>query len=353
MIFLGGYGGFIFSCLFVSLAMNNYNFNVCFSRCFWAQRRAARPRKNQNSVIERGSPDMSAARQRSDRAFDDNNAHMGPLPLRDGGTLTAQDRDDIYRRTGVSCSVRYRPQWQERCLSLSGPSAWLSEARRLADERIAANGREGGRHPSPEETARNLTALRQDMERNNQWYTGQIGQLHHGLQQLTASHAQQCRDMQLQIQQLAAAVQAGVATANEARQAAERRPKSKKKRSKSRENYRDVAKTSRPRAKSFEPARAKSFEPEIEEEKKEIRSNAAAQQEEKEQKLKEEAMEDTAKTSSQTKRDNDEVKTEEKSELAKPVEGNSPTSPARPADDEVTGLHFHTCCSLFCNYVTF
>ena len=90
---------------------------------------------------------MSAARQRSDRAFDDNNAHMGPLPLRDGGTLTAQDRDDIYRRTGVSCSVRYRPQWQERCLSLSGPSAWLSEARRLADERIAANGREGGRHP--------------------------------------------------------------------------------------------------------------------------------------------------------------------------------------------------------------
>lgn len=172
---------------------------------------------------------MCAAR-RADRAqHDDNNAHMGPIPLRDGGTLTAKDRDDIFARTGVSCSVRFRPQWQERCLSLSGPSQWLSEARRMADERIAANGTEGGRHPSPEETARNLTALRHDMDRNNQWYTNQIGQLSHGLQQLTATNARQLSDLQLQLHQLAVAVQAGVQTANQALQLAEKRAKSKKK----------------------------------------------------------------------------------------------------------------------------
>lgn len=64
--------------------------------------------------------------------------------------------------------------------------------------------------------------------------------------------------------------------------------------------------------------------------------------------MKKEVKENSATTTTQTKSDKPEVKSEEKSaDLAKPVNGNSPTSPVA---DEVTGLHFHTCCSLFCNY---
>ena len=324
--------------------MMNYIFNV-FPGVFLAQRRAARPRKNQKST-KRGSPDMCAAHERTARArHDDNNAHMGPIPLRAGGTLTAQDRDDIYARTGVSCSVRFRPQWQERCLSLSGPSQWLSEARRLADERIAANGQDGGRRPSPEELAANLTALRHEMDRNNQWYMHQIGQINHGLQQLT-TNAQQLSDLQVQMNQLAAAVAAGVQTANEARQVAERRDCKSP-----RQTKQDAAKRLQQRDDGQEPE-------------KKMKNNASETPPAK--MTKEEASSSSASTptSADTKglkghqaEENNEgktVKTEEtegKSDLAKPVGPTSPTSPARSHTAErVTGLHFLTCCSLFCNY---
>lgn len=72
-------------------------------------------------------------------------AHMGPIPLQGGGTLTAEDRARILSATGCSAVVRFRQQWGQRCLSISGPAERLSEARRLSDEAIRANGEEGGR----------------------------------------------------------------------------------------------------------------------------------------------------------------------------------------------------------------
>ena len=72
-------------------------------------------------------------------------AHMGPIPLQGGGTLTAEDRARILSATGCSAVVRFRQQWGQRCLSSSGPAERLSEARRLWDEAIRAQGEEGGR----------------------------------------------------------------------------------------------------------------------------------------------------------------------------------------------------------------
>ena len=77
-------------------------------------------------------------------------AHLGPIPLRgEGGTLTSEDRAHIYQQTRCSASVRWRQQWQQRCLTINGPPENLSEARRLADAAIRANGTEGGRHQDP------------------------------------------------------------------------------------------------------------------------------------------------------------------------------------------------------------
>ena len=56
-------------------------------------------------------------------------AHMGPLPLAEG----ASDREAIFKETGVSGGVRYRQQWGQRCLSLSGPAEKLPAAKILAE----------------------------------------------------------------------------------------------------------------------------------------------------------------------------------------------------------------------------
>ncbi|CAK9013481.1 Uncharacterized protein SCF082_LOCUS11947 [Durusdinium trenchii] len=79
-----------------------------------------------------------------DEGFGD--AHMGPIPLRGGvGTLTSADRQVILQRTGRSASVRYRQQWGERCLTVSGPAEWLTAAKDLANQMIKRNGEDGGR----------------------------------------------------------------------------------------------------------------------------------------------------------------------------------------------------------------
>lgn len=84
---------------------------------------------------------------------------MGPIPLRGGGTLTAEQRNNIWYHTGVSASVRYRQQWSARCLSLAGPAEKLSEAKRMADEYIRANGTEGGRAPDPSEVQQEVNRV--------------------------------------------------------------------------------------------------------------------------------------------------------------------------------------------------
>lgn len=84
---------------------------------------------------------------------------MGPIPLRGGGTITAEQRNTIWYHTGVSASVRYRQQWQARCLSLAGPAEKLSEAKRMADEYIRANGTEGGRAPDPSEVQQEVNRM--------------------------------------------------------------------------------------------------------------------------------------------------------------------------------------------------
>ena len=62
------------------------------------------------------------------RAPSARDAHMGPLRLPNGqGTLTASDRDEIWRRYKVSASVRYRQQWGERCFQLDEEANALSE----------------------------------------------------------------------------------------------------------------------------------------------------------------------------------------------------------------------------------
>ena len=78
-------------------------------------------------------------------------AKMGPFPLEKGGTLTAEDRQKILQATGVSASVRWRQQWQQRCLSLSGPASGLEEAKEMAYRAIEANGTEGGRASEPKD----------------------------------------------------------------------------------------------------------------------------------------------------------------------------------------------------------
>ena len=93
---------------------------------------------------------------------------MGPFPLPSGnGTLTAADRDRIRQQTGVSACVRWRAQWQQRCLTLSGPPSRLEQAKaRLAEECIRRNGEEGGRASEPvqpQATSSQMAAVTQKM----------------------------------------------------------------------------------------------------------------------------------------------------------------------------------------------
>ena len=61
------------------------------------------------------------------------NAHLGPLPLPEGhGTLTAEDRKRIMEQTKCSVSVRFRSQWDERCLVVTGPPDKLEEGYKAA-----------------------------------------------------------------------------------------------------------------------------------------------------------------------------------------------------------------------------
>ena len=48
-------------------------------------------------------------------------SHCGPY-FYDNGSLTAADKDDIFKKTGVSVNIRERKQWNfQRGLTASGP----------------------------------------------------------------------------------------------------------------------------------------------------------------------------------------------------------------------------------------
>lgn len=110
----------------------------------------ARPQARVQPVREHGDRSGMASRA---SGYDD--AHMGPLRLPNGrGTLTSQDRNDIWQRYKVSASVRFRQQWGERCLTLTGPASALTDAKAMAEQRIQDNGDEHGRAEDP--TVNNL-----------------------------------------------------------------------------------------------------------------------------------------------------------------------------------------------------
>ena len=113
-------------------------------------------------------------------------AHMGPFPLPQGGTLTSAQRQDIWQRTGVSACVRWRAQWQQRCLTLSGPADWLMEGKRLAEAAIQANGSEHGRQEEdqPAQT-HDVDELRRRFDWLHQYYHGQIATLQNQLDQVS------------------------------------------------------------------------------------------------------------------------------------------------------------------------
>ena len=73
-------------------------------------------------------------------------AHVGLISLPGGtGTLTAADKAAIREKTGCNAGVRFRGQWQERALTVTGPPLKLEEARKLAMTLIKKNGIHGGR----------------------------------------------------------------------------------------------------------------------------------------------------------------------------------------------------------------
>lgn len=135
----------------------------------------------------RGSPvhySIRVARPRDrNMAARSDDAHMGPIPLPQGGTLTSAQRQEIWQRTGVSASVRWRQQWQQRCLTLSGPAAWLNEGKRLAEAAIEANGSEHGR--VQDQGAQDVEELRRRFDWLNQYYHGQICTLQGQLEQVS------------------------------------------------------------------------------------------------------------------------------------------------------------------------
>ena len=126
-------------------------------------------------------------------------AHMGPIPLPGNqGTLTSADRNKIWHETGVSATVRWRQQWQARCLSLAGPASKLTRAKEMADAAILANGVEGGRAQAREDALQNqvnqMAATTTTMWQQLQLLTGRVAQLEGQL--LAACNAMQKRRKQ-------------------------------------------------------------------------------------------------------------------------------------------------------------
>ena len=137
-------------------------------------------------------------------------AHMGPIPLRGGGTLTAADRQAIMHRTGCSASVRFRQQWGERCLTITGPAEWLTAAKDMANDMIRRNGEDGGRVEEPSASAglpsrSEFQTMQDAMSRHNQQVWGYVQALTNSLNEVqghlkvSQAHAQQT---QLQLEEL-------------------------------------------------------------------------------------------------------------------------------------------------------
>ena len=78
-------------------------------------------------------------------------SHCGPY-FYDTGSLTAADKDDIFKKTGVSVNIRERKQWNfQRGLTASGPPQGVEEALFLAHEKIMASVQD---KPRPDEAVR-------------------------------------------------------------------------------------------------------------------------------------------------------------------------------------------------------
>ena len=124
----------------------------------------------------RGLPAAMAARAHGGEARA-GEAHMGPLRLPNGsGTLAAANRDTIWQQFQVSASVRWRAQWGERCLSLSGPPRQLEDAKNMALQMIATHGTEGGR-AAPGPTQQEFQQLERQAAAMQQQLTHQQGVL--------------------------------------------------------------------------------------------------------------------------------------------------------------------------------
>ena len=96
------------------------------SSFFWLMERLAFQGRRQPAALREPRPMATAV-------------VAGPFFYADG-TLNAAEKDKIFAATKVSASIRQRQQWQQRRgLTLSGPSAGIEEARRMADAFIKAN----------------------------------------------------------------------------------------------------------------------------------------------------------------------------------------------------------------------
>ena len=89
----------------------------------------------------------------------------------------------IWQQFQVSASVRWRAQWGESCLSLSGPPRQLEDAKNMALQMIAAHGTEGGRAaPGPaqqefQQLERQAAAMQQQLTHQQgllQWLQVQL-----------------------------------------------------------------------------------------------------------------------------------------------------------------------------------
>lgn len=97
--------------------------------------------------------------------------HLGPLPLPlEGGvgTVSADDRAEIFRETGCSVCVRERKQWGGRRLTISGPPGQLERAHALAIQAVLRNGATGGRRDPREPMQREAPPLSE-----RAWQAGQ------------------------------------------------------------------------------------------------------------------------------------------------------------------------------------
>lgn len=116
---------------------------------------------------------------------------------------------------------------------MAGPANWLTEAKRLADQKIAANGTEGGRRAPPtEELAAEMAKMKQSAENWNTWTAGQIGDLQRNVYQLGMGNEKLIEGLQHQVKQMATALNAALQVAEEAKSIAtaalEKRNKKKK-----------------------------------------------------------------------------------------------------------------------------